>query len=263
MSRRRRRRSRPRALRLVIFLALVLGGSVAWWLIAREDPELNPPAADGARPEAVRSERVRLAPADVEPLVLPPLDSSDVLVRSMVATLSEHPRLATWLVTDDLVRRFVRAVVDVASGKSPAEPLDMLAPQGPFEVVELPTRTVIAPQSYRRYDVFVNVFTSLDDDAAVRYYLQLHPLMERAFDDLGIPDVSFDEVLERAMDQLLAAPIPDGEVTVQPNATLFRFESPQLEALTGAEKQLIRMGPENARRFQQSLATKKRAIFGG
>jgi hypothetical protein len=56
--------------------------------------------------------------SEVEALELPTLGASDALVRELVEALSSHPTLASWLVSDDLVRWFV--VVDVARGLSPS-----------------------------------------------------------------------------------------------------------------------------------------------
>jgi hypothetical protein len=42
-------------------------------------------------------------------------------------------------------------------------------------------------------------------------------------------------------------------VRLQPRGIGYAFEDPRLEGLTSAQKQLLRFGPENARRVQASL----------
>ena len=58
---------------------------------------------------------------DPEPFEWPALSDSDALIRELVAALSAHPGFAAWLVTDDLIRRFVVAVENVANRRNPAQ----------------------------------------------------------------------------------------------------------------------------------------------
>lgn len=186
-------------------------------------------------------------------LDLPRLDASDEFIRRVAEGLSARPGWASWLAADDLVRRFVASVVQVSSGSSPASRLEHLAPQESFRVREFEGRTVIDPASYRRYDLLMATFVSLDEEGTARLYRQLHPLFEEAHRELGFPEDSFDEALARAVRTLLAVEVPEGPVEVEEDEGVYIFRDPELEALTPAEKQLIRMGPDNARRIQAKL----------
>ena len=89
--------------------------------------------------------------ADVEPIVLPPLDETDALVRRLLGELSSHPSVAAWLATNGLLRNFVVVVENVSIGRTPARLLRALRPAGPFRVAERGEELIIDPGSYERY----------------------------------------------------------------------------------------------------------------
>ena len=257
----RSREQRRRLLLGLIGLVLIIGIGGGWWWWRRshgEAPSVPPmPAASSTRPDTAS------AAVAEEPIDLPELNASDELVRRSVAGLSSRPEWAAWLVNDDMVRRFVVAVVAVADGRSPEAQLRSLVPKQPFTVREEGERTVVDPESYRRYDVATATFTSLDTGGVARLYRQMHPLIEEAYRELGLPDRSFDETLAAAFDNLLTAGVPDTPLDVEPSEGVYVYSAPGIESLSPAEKQLLRMGPENARRFQAKLRELRAALGVG
>jgi hypothetical protein len=237
---------------LAVVVAILVGG-VAWFFLRSVEPDASdwaPSPFDTAGapaqvdPGADRSE--------VPPLDLPELEASDEVVRRLVSELSSHPRLAAWLVTDDLIQRFVGTVVDLAGGFHPAEHVPFLRPDEPFTVEERGGRTVIAEASYRRYDLLAAVVQSLDTEGSVRLFRQLRPLVDEAYAQRGLPG-DFDDALELAFRNMLAVEIPDGPLEVRAEEGLYLFRDAELESRRGAAKALLRMGPDNARRVQQKL----------
>ncbi|MBK5257687.1 MAG: hypothetical protein JJE39_16810, partial [Vicinamibacteria bacterium] len=53
------------------------------------------------------------SPAPIR-LELPPLNKSDAVIRDWIAALSANPQLAAWLIPDQLIRKFVAAVENIA-----------------------------------------------------------------------------------------------------------------------------------------------------
>lgn len=221
--------------------------------MAPEEPAPPPPPID--RPPVETPEE----PA----LEVPELDASDELVRSLATTLSDHPRLAAWLAPDDLVRRFVASVANVADNENPRPHVGHLAPRGAFKVTEDYGQLVIDPASYRRYDPAVAVFTSLGTADGIRLYRQLEPLFEEAYRELGYPSSDFDRALVRAIDRLLATPVPDGPIVVKRRVKSYAFADPSLESLSPIQKQLLRLGPDNARQVQKKLRVVRDALAPG
>ena len=244
ISRRDRRRSQSpplAALGIGVIIVLALGGG--WlWLRSRGTPEPSPSMGTDS-----------VAPSLEEPFVLPTLGASDAAVRRLVAVVSAHPQLAAWLVSDDLVRRFVRAVVDISRGSSPIPALDVLIPDEPFSVQRSGGRLVMDPESQRRYDLLGDVFASVDAEAAAEVYRRLLPLFREAYVELGVQDGEFEEVLARAIGNLLAVEVPEGPFEVREAVDRYVYADERIESLTPAAKHLFRLGPENARRIQEKL----------
>jgi hypothetical protein len=231
---------------VVVVVALAVAG---YWLWRENRPA---PAPAGAGPESPAAEAAAPAAAP-SARELPPLAESDALVRELVAALSSHPQLAAWLVSDELVRRYVAAVINVAEGTSPADHLGALRPSAPFRARRSGGRWFVDPDSYRRYDLLTEVLVSLDTAGAARLHAELRPLCDQAYGELGDPHSSYEETLGRALGRLLAVPVPEGtpELTHQP--TSYHWADRELESLGAAEKHLLRLGPDNARRVQVKL----------
>jgi hypothetical protein len=186
-----------------------------------------------------------------EPIELPPLDQTDALVRTLVGDLSSHPRVAAWLATDGLIRRFTVATENIAGGAVPAQALAPLRPAGRFTVIDAGTVLRIDPRSYDRYDTLAAAVDSIHSAGAARLYTMLKPRIDEAHAELG-GDATFDRTLERAIVMLLGAPAPES-VQLVPKGVVFGYADPALERLTAAQKQLVRMGPANARIIQRRL----------
>lgn len=206
------------------------------------DPAAPAPAAPLGRDAAAGSERV----------TLPPLELSDDAVRGLVGELTSHPGLARWLAADSLVRRFVAVVDNVAEGVDPRKHLPIQGPPSAFQVTAAAAARP-APESWRRYDPWVELFTSLPPQAAARLHHQLRPLLREAYRDLGYPSGDFDRTLTRAISRLLATPVPAEPPVLVPKVRSWAYADPALEALTPPEKQLLRLGPENQRAVQEHL----------
>jgi hypothetical protein len=191
---------------------------------------------------------------EAAPVDLPPLDESDALVRQLVAQLSSHPRVAAWLATDNRIRNFTVVVANVAEGKAPASQIPALRPStGGFLVVERGDDLYIDPKSYERYTGVAQAVASIDPAGSARLYGTLKPRIEEAYSELGEPEAMFDRTLERAIVLLLRTPVPDDPIAVEPKGIGYGYANEKLEALTPAQKQLLRMGPQNARAIQRQL----------
>lgn len=205
----------------------------------------NPPAEPGADTTEVASTTVEPQPLPAaEEIDVPPLDESDPVVRQLLFALSSHPRLADWLATDGLIRGFTVAVDTVASGATPAGQLPVLRPAGAFVVAEGGENAVIDPRSYTRYNSLADAFASLDPAALARVYATLKPRIDEAYRERFVGG-TFDARLERAIVVLLQTPLPPAEVAVRPAGIGYAYADPRLETLSGAQKQLLRMGPRN------------------
>jgi hypothetical protein len=184
----------------------------------------------------------------------------DGLFRAAVGRLSTHPELASYLVNERLLRRFVRAVDAIAGGYSPSEEIEFLRPSRPFIVREEEGRLVIASGTYRRYDVVTEIFTSLDSDGAIEIYRQFRPRLEAIYREVGWATDDFDTRLREAVDHLLEVTTSSGRVEVEQRALVYAYAEDRLENLTGAQKHFLRMGPSNVGAIQKKLRSLRDAF---
>lgn len=238
----------------VLLIALGVGGYF-WWS-TRSEPaapdaeEVAEPPETTARPE----EAPPPEPAPQEEIELPELAASDEIVRRMVGELSERPALTSWLATEGLVRRFVLAVDNVAVGLAPRKQVPFMAPEEEFSTVEAGEGEVVpAPQAYDRYDTLAAVVASIDAAGAVATYERLRPLIDEASAELGYGAGGFDERLVEALVHLLETPVPAEPPALERETLSWHYADPRLQGLTDAQKQLLRMGPENQRLIQRKL----------
>jgi hypothetical protein len=207
------------------------------------------PAAVQATEQAVRP-----LGGDAAAIALPPLDQSDPVVADLVRKLSSHPRVAAWLTTPGLIRNFTAVVLRIADGKTPAKMLQPLRPDAPFRVTERDGAIYVDSRSYDRYRSLAEAVASIDAKGSASLYTTLKPRIEEAHRELGQPDGSFDRTLERAIVALLETPVRGGPARLQPQGGIgYAFADSRNEDLSAAQKQLLRMGPENARMVQAKL----------
>ena len=247
----------PRAghgMRIAAFVIVAIAIAAVGYVLLRRG---QTPASQAVR---VATEQAIAAPPGSKSETVPglgiplgPLDQTDSIVRTLVGQLSSHPTISAWLATDQLVRHFTLAVVNIGDGDAPYKPLRPIAPRQPFLARVGPTGLAITPESYRRYDAYADAFAALDARGAAQVYATLKPALQEAYDELGRPAGTIDAAMESAIVQLLKTPVLDENVAIEQKAVMYRFADPQLESLPAAQRQLLRMGPRNVRLIQAKL----------
>ncbi len=232
----------------VAILLIVAGVFVArrWMLPAPSPDTLRPPGTDvGLQPKALG--------ASGPTVELPPLAEMDPFLRALLGTLSPRSELGRWLTTDDLTSHIVSAVDQIARGLSPARDGKVIAPSTPFSTVTRNGRLFVAPESYSRYDGLAATVESLDPASVARVYTTIRPRLVEASRLMGRGD-DLDSTVDGAIALLLQTPTIGGSVEVVPGrGNTYAYADSRLESLKPAQKQLLRMGPANARIVQDKV----------
>ncbi len=235
----------------LVIIALLVGGffGVRWWLARRQAAS---PQTAATLPQSQGTEAIDTKPPAV---TLPPMDQMDPFLRQLLGVLSARPELASWLATDDVTRRIVFTVDQIARGSSPTKENQSVAPAGKFEVSGRGARRTVNPSSYDRYDGLAATVASLDANAVARAYTTIKPRLDEAYRQMGHADGDFDRTVGVAIASLLDTPVPEQPPTlVQSTRGLnWAYTDRNLETLRPAQKQLLRMGPENQRIVQAKL----------
>lgn len=234
----------------VALLVVAIVAAILWY--GRRNTTPAGATAGAAKPPAQSDTREPLGPP-VEPIDLPPLVLTDPLVRDLLGKLSSNPTLAAWLATDGLIRAFVVSIENVADGQTPVKHVRALAPRAPFRTVTEGRAIVADPSSYSRYDGLANAAASLDAAGLARVYSTLKPRLVEAYQELGHPEGDIDVAVEKAIVVLLQTPTVEVSTPLIQAVLSYRYATPELEQLVPAQKQLLRMGPRNARIVQDQV----------
>ncbi|WP_287817417.1 MULTISPECIES: DUF3014 domain-containing protein [Idiomarina] len=212
--------------------------------------ELEPiPAEPEAAPEPQEPEP--------EPIALPELDESTptVLQNLDSAEINIRP-----LKSSQLIRDAVVLMDNISNGSIVRERTIVQRPDGRFKVLEVDGELYIDESSYHRYDALVDWFVSLEADVLVENYELFKPLVQEAYAEIGYPESDFDSTLLEAIEVALDTPVPDGLVQVEDDSVMYTFADDSYESLPAAQKQLLRMGPDNIQRVKDKLREIRRAL---
>jgi len=263
------RRNSSTTMIVVVVLALI-AAAAAFYFLRDDAPAASPVTTPVAiAPQvATSSSAAAVAPiveyqapqpvVDVEPL--PGLNESD---NSVLAALQQlrGEGLLQLLVPQEVLRKFVLAVNNVAEGKVIHEYRPVVSPPPPFIVEKFSVMVEgvaadqerVAPTNFQRYEPYVTTLALIDSDAAVAVYERFYPLLEEAFNELGLKKPNFHSVLIAAIDNILAAPDAQGDLLLVHPKVFYQYADPALEALPQTHKLMLRMGAENARSVKASL----------
>ncbi|MGO2011399.1 MAG: DUF3014 domain-containing protein [Pseudoalteromonas sp.] len=224
-----------------------------------EEPEPEP---EPVEPETTIEEQntamqppVRDAEPALEVKPLPNLNESDeVVVERMDELLSDQ--VMSLMITDDVIRRGVVFVDNLADGKIASKHAPVERPEDTFKVIEGDILT-IDPNSYERYTPYVKVFTSMSAAQIVRMYDEYKPLINDAYAEIGYDSDAFNQTLEEAIELLLDTPEPKGDMPLIRDSVNYQYAYAEWEQLPAAQKQLLRMGPENIKKVKAVLRNVK------
>ncbi len=238
----------------VAILALLAVIAILYYFFFMKKPELPAPvpAAESGLP--AEAEKAPVTP-EVEPLAFPavPLAASDDAVRQFGAAIAADPQFSKWLLTKDLIRKFVVSVDNVANGLSPKSHIDFFSPEGGFRVSRTKDGMLVDPATYARYAPVVAVVQSIDATAAVRLYRAVEPLLQEAYNELGYPGIDFDDTLVRAMSEILETPVVNGPIRLEQKVLSYAMTDETLEGLSLAQKHLLRMGPKGVQAVDDKI----------
>jgi hypothetical protein len=241
-----------------VILAVIIG-LTAFWFLGRESEETTAQSESVVEMPEPR-EITPPAPVEPEPSGLPELNDSDSFIRNLVATLSAHPGFTEWLVSEDLIRSFVVTVDNIADGRNPAQHLPFMRPTERFSVSGVEPTMRVDSHSYRRYDNHAQIIDSLDTTGIAQLFVQLEPLINEAYGELGYPDTPFRATLERAITHLQETPVIDGPPLLRLGAAFYEYVDDSLDNLTPAQKQFLGMGRNNVQTVQNKLSAINTAI---
>lgn len=187
--------------------------------------------------------------AEPETVELPPLAGSDAFVRRQVEGFGLP---SEWTSQAGLVRKLAVLADGVGRGEWPRKPIDFMKPPGRFDVIEKDGRLYADPRNAARFDAAIDLLESIDPDSAARTLDLLGPLLDAALRELGATDDGRTTMIE-SIDTILETPEVQGEYELVRPKVLYVYADPEIESRPPLEKQLLRLGPNNALRVKKYL----------
>ena len=172
---------------------------------------------------------------------------------------------------EDFPRRFA-ATTDNLSRPSATSKLWPVNPTpGRFTVIERDGRSFISPDNELRYVPLVVMAEQVSIEHAADLYVQLLPMLQTAYEELGFPNQRFHTRLMTTIDHLLATPDVSKPIEVQltevrgsvPSTrpwVRYEYVDPALEQASAGQKILLRVGAVNHRRLKAVLVNFRKAL---
>lgn len=217
---------------------------------AQAVPEVAPPPEE----REIAVPEPETTAAEVDQPELPSLNNSDAFVTEQLRGLPQGEALLQRATEEQLLRKFVVLVDNLTRDSFPQTGLPYVPLQG-----EMPVRTLdddlyeMGEEAHARFDPLVDVFVALDTDAAMALYRSLSPLLQRAFSELGYRNAEFDNTLREAIDSVLATEEMEGPFQLVKPSVMYVYADSRIENLSALQKQMLRLGPDNAERVKAKL----------
>ena len=201
-----------------------------------------------------------------EPVAPPPPvvteETADSYAREIIDSINGGKALKQFVAGNYVVERTVAIVDALRRGEVPYKLLPVGKPASAFPISDDGLRVTMDPAGFARYDAFANWVNSLDVDAIIATFNDYESLATAALANMGVNDFDIRGAALAATTQILATPsLPDGAELMR-NEANWVYMDPELESLTALQKQVLRMGPENAELVQQKARELRGALLG-
>lgn len=200
----------------------------------------------------------------VEPVIIEvvpePLDLSDKAIKQGLITALRAPLLSTLIVNDSILANMVASVNNTAQGTLPENVSLLSPPATEFSVFKQADNQFITPESFTRYNVYAQTFAEIETEDMLALLDQYESQIIAQFEQIALPNAQFTSTLINAINRLLDTPTVNLPIPVISDSAMYKFANPQLEALLPAQKQLLRMGPDNMRLVKAKLRELRTAL---
>ncbi len=252
---------------IVVLLLVIAGGVVLLTGIwppkgeptptATAPPPEPPPSPIMTAIEEPAPERSEPPPPPPEPVEdpLPRLEESDDAVRDAVGDIPLGTAGQQYLIPGNIIERSASLIYLMAQGDVPYKLLPVSRPKAAFPIRDDGTQVVTDPAGFERYDALTQWLQSLDLESLLSSLEWFIPLFKEAWSYYGEDPAAFDMAVVITLDLVIATPEIDlSEARLTRKEAVWIFEDPAIEGLAPIQKQVLRMGPENAKILKAKAA---------
>ena len=206
-----------------------------------------------------RSRKILDTPA--EPIELPTLESSDSLMGEALASLINNKALMHIFNEGQLIRNIVVTIDNLPRKQTSMRVMPIKKAPGKFMVEDDGKTTIISPKNSERYASYVKFVEAVDAEKLVQNYINLYPLFQQAYEEIGYPDQYFNDRLLFVIDHLLATPDLTNPVQLVQPKFYYQYAETGLEARSIGQRILMRVGSDNEKLVKAKLQAIKHALM--
>ena len=188
----------------------------------------------------------------VEVPPLPSLDESDNWLKEKLPSLTWRNELLKLVIDDNMIRRFVVFTDNFSQGILTYKHSPLTLPSSSFSAIETQNFDESNQQEWlwdksseRRFSLYIDLIKSIDSESLINWYLEIKPLIDEAYIELGYPDDKFTDTLQSAITRVLDAELPKSPLRIIRPSVMYKYQDPAIEALDDVDKLLLRLGKEN------------------
>ncbi len=223
-------------------------------------PKINPPAVPAA-PAAAEAATVTAATTPTP--AASAYKSNDEFLDDLQAQGIKG--VAALVVREEFARKLAIGIYGLSEGRILSQNRPLSIPEGVFGVAKISddpdAQYRLLPQNASRYDAYVAALGALDSDLGIRLYQRAYPLLQTAFDELGIGRRSFHQVVILAIDNLLAAPDVTGDLILVKPKLKYTFLDANLEKLPATHKLMLRLGAAHNQTVKRQLRSLRQKLI--
>jgi hypothetical protein len=213
---------------------------------AQQEPRVEPEMPPPAEPENIVVPAESLPPEPAAPS-LPPLNESDDAVRDALAAIPLGTAGQQYLLSTNIIERSSSTVYLMAQGEVPYKLIPIARPKTAFPISDDGLKVTADALGFSRYDALTAWLRQLDIPAITEALAWLTPLFREAWGFYGEAPETFDAAVLSVLDAIITTPEIDlTEARLLRKEAVWIFEDPAIEALPPLQKQVLRMGPDNA-----------------
>ena len=217
--------------------------------------ETEAPAAPIAAPVITELQpKIPPAPAVSE-------ETGDQYARESIDAVNGGKALAQFVAGDYVVERAVAIIDALRRGEVPYKLLPVGKPSTTFPISDNGLRVTLDTAGFSRYDGFAQWVGGLNTPALVSLLNDYEMIATQALTRMGVTDFDIRSALLAATTQILSTPQVSVDAELMRREANWVYMDPELEALSSLQKQVLRMGPENADIVQQKARDIRGALL--
>ncbi|MFV1921128.1 MAG: DUF3014 domain-containing protein [Methylotenera sp.] len=220
-----------------------------------KEVEVPPAPTETIEPE---SRQVLEEPA--EPIALPELASSDNLMGQALASLINNKALMDIFNEGQIIRNIVVTIDNLPRKQTSMRVMPIKKAAGRFMVEEDGQTTTISPKNSERYVSYIQFAEAVDTQKLIQNYINLYPLFQQSYEEIGYPDQYFNDRLLFVIDHLLATPELSEPVQLVQPKFYYQFADTNLEERSIGQRILMRIGSNNEELIKVKLQAIKQEL---